>query len=261
MDKELHPGEEVELAGSMGKLFCLRQLPEKRKSEKIPVAVLCHGLMGTCHSPLSDTLAEVCLSLGIGCIRFDFNGCGKSEGDFSQMTAHNEMDDLLTVLANVWRQEYAGKIILMGHSQGGLIAGMTAGRLGPTQVSALCMFSATTNIRDEILYGRLFGQTFDPWHAPEKVALPNGRLIGRNFIQTAMDLPIVETIKKYTGPTFLLHGMADQIVPYTYTLRLHEQMSNSCLELLPGEKHRYETILPRAVHLVGEWLKKQFHAS
>ena len=36
---------------------------------------------------------------GIGALRFDFNGQGKSEGEFGNMTVPNEIDDLMNVIS------------------------------------------------------------------------------------------------------------------------------------------------------------------
>lgn len=40
-----------------------------------------------------DTIASDLLSDGIGVVRFDFNGHGKSEGRFQDMTVLNEIED------------------------------------------------------------------------------------------------------------------------------------------------------------------------
>lgn len=83
-----------------------------------------------------------------------------------------------------------------------------------------------------------------------------GLKLGRDYIQSAMTLPIYETASNYKGKVLIINGMADQVVPFTYAQLYKKVLSNSELILIPGEDHTY-TIAPEyAVSLVTNWLCK-----
>ena len=63
-------------------------------------------------------------------MKFDFNGHGESEGEFSGMTVPNEIEYAKLVYEYVKSLPFVGDIALTGHSQGGVVASMTAGDFG-----------------------------------------------------------------------------------------------------------------------------------
>ena len=56
--------------------------------------ILCHGFTANCNTELLTDIANDLQSDGIASLRFDFNGHGKSEGQFQDMTVLNEIQDL-----------------------------------------------------------------------------------------------------------------------------------------------------------------------
>lgn len=52
-------------------------------AEKSPVAIIFHGLMA--NKDGNNKIADALLERGIAIIKFDFNGHGESDGDFSDM--------------------------------------------------------------------------------------------------------------------------------------------------------------------------------
>ena len=172
------------------------------------------------------------------------------------MTVPNEIDDALAVVAYVRNLPQAVDVSLVGHSQGGVVAAMTAGRLGSGVIRSLVLMAPAAVLRDDALRGNTMGATYDPWHAPEYVELPSGHKLGRNFIQTAISLPIYETAAHYDGPALVIHGMADRVVPYTYGERFNQVLPACRLNLIPGEDHAFSSNMPYAVSLASGWLIK-----
>ena len=74
-------------------------------------------------------LAKGLADEGMASIRFDFDGHGKSEGRMQDMTIEKELADARAIWEYVKALPYVQGIGLLGHSQGGVIASMTAGRL------------------------------------------------------------------------------------------------------------------------------------
>ena len=204
---------------------------------------------------LFEPIIERLNHTGIGVLRYDFNGCGKSEGEFQNMTVPNEIDDLLNVIAYVRQLSVTKNISLLGHSQGGVVTSMVAGDCGYPQIECEVLLSAASVLRDDALRGITHGGHFDPWHLDKPTyEVSGGHSIGRPYIQTAMTLPIYETASKYTGPALIINGMADVVVPYTYAERYHDVLKDSEIILIPGENHTYNYSTNYVVELVSNWL-------
>lgn len=245
----------VSINGSMGELYGLLALPDLPANGKCPMVILCHGFKGNLNYPLWPPLIQALNAQGIGTLRFDFNGAGKSAGEFVNMTVPNEIDDLLNVLAWVRRQPFTSNISLVGHSQGGVVAGMAAGECGAEQIANLVLLSAAAVLRDDALRGNTQGTTYDPWHLDKPWYLLAGKFqLGRPYIQTAMNLPIYETTAKYAGPALVMNGMADVVVPYTYAERYKQALPQAKLVIVPGKNHSWSEDPQYAVKLVSDWL-------
>ena len=122
-------GETVFIDGDHGRLKALIQKPELQQGEKCPMVIFCHGFSGTKDGPMFELIADTLQAHGIASIRFDFNGHGESEGEFKDMTVPNEIVDARKVVEYVSDLRYVSSLAIVGHSQGGVVAAMTAGQL------------------------------------------------------------------------------------------------------------------------------------
>lgn len=254
-DKMPANGELFYINGSQGKLAARISLPELQASQKCPMVILSHGFGGDMTFHLWEPITRILNEKGIGVLRYDFNGCGKSDGEFQDMTVPNEIEDLLCIISYVRSLPVTESISLVGHSQGGVVTSMVSGDCGDTQIKCEVLLSAAAVLREDALRGMTQGAKFDPWHLDQPYyVLPRGLKLGRDYIQTAMTLPIYETASKYKGKALVINGMADQVVPYTYAQLYNKVLSDSQLILIPGEDHSY-TIAPEyAVSIVTDWL-------
>lgn len=210
--------ERVTIAGSKGQLAAIIQKPALEQGRRVPFAIIMHGFTGRKDSRLLQLIADSLQCRGIASLRFDFNGHGESEGKFEDMTVLNEIEDAKKVFDYVSSLPYAGRIVLVGHSQGGVVASMTAGELGGDKVSAVVLLAPAAVLREDAIRGNTQGALYDPLDPPATVKLPGRDLsIGAAYIRTAYSLPIYETASRYQGPALMLHGNEDHIVPYTYS--------------------------------------------
>ena len=83
----------ISIKGAVGVLEAILQKPILQPGEKCPVVIIMHGLMMRKEFILLKKLADRLQLIGIASIRFDFNGHGKSEGEFQNMTVPIEIDD------------------------------------------------------------------------------------------------------------------------------------------------------------------------
>lgn len=241
------------LDGSKGKLAAIIQKPAAAPGEKMPMVIIMHGFTGRKNERMLENIADKLEAKGVASIRFDFNGHGESEGDFQYMTVPNEVEDALKVYEYVRALDYVNTVSVLGHSQGGVVASMVAGQLGPEIKSAVLMAPAAV-LRDDAIRGNTMGRTYNPLDPPEFVEMFGGKKLGRDYITTAFSLPIYETAAQFKGALCVIHGTGDQVVPYTYGIRYAQQSPNAELYIFPAEDHGFMKDMNRATDTAVDFL-------
>ena len=246
----------VTIDGDHGKLHAVIHKPELKDGERCPMVLLCHGFMGNKEGALEKQIAELLRQQGIASIRFDFNGHGQSEGRFQDMTVPNEIVDAKKVIEYVSNLPYVESVAITGHSQGGVVAAMTAGDLGAEKIKAVVLLAPAAVLRDDAIRGSTMGATYDPFNLGEYVELFRGMRLGAEYIRTAFSLPIYETADKYQGPALIIHGTGDRVVPYTYGERFHQIWDGSELVIIDKADHGFSQQIEQVAGKSAEFLSK-----
>ena len=155
---------------------------------------------------------------------------------------------------------YVSELAIVGHSQGGVVASMTAGQLseelGEPAFKAVALMAPAAVLRDDAIRGNTMGKQYDPFDPGEYVELWGGLKLGGQYIRTAFNLPIYETAAKYQGPALIIHGNADRVVPYTYGERFHKIWPKSELVIQEYFDHGFSQNLYRTTDIVSDFLIK-----
>ena len=206
-----------------------------------PMVILMHGIFSSKDYGPMPQLAKGLADAGIASIRFDFDGHGKSEGRKQDMTIEKEMADARAIWNYVQGLSYVDAVGLLGHSQGGVIASMTAGRLaaeGGDIPAGMVLLAPGSVIKEACQGGKFFNARFDPENPPEYIRCWGMYKLGREYLVTTQQLDIYGTAAAYTGPVFLLHGDQDGIVPMWCSERyLQTYGSSATLQVVEGENH------------------------
>ncbi len=245
-----------DLPGPHGKLNCAISLPE---TDSYPMVMILHGLTGCKDETEEINLAKAFQDAGMGTIRFDFMGHGKSEGNFTEMTIPKEMDETMAVYEYVRAIPQVTKIAICGHSQGGLIAALFAGQMGSGKIAAALLFAPAANLKYDAIMGSHFGQKYDPHNPPEKIKTLRDMDMGREYLVTAQSLPVYETAALYDGPAAIFHGTADDMVPMIYGVAFHLIWKDSELHLMDGDHHGFQRHAPECRALATSFLQRVFH--
>lgn len=246
----------VTIDGDHGKLHAVIHKPEMKDGERCPMVLLCHGFMGNKEGALEKQIAALLQAQGIASIRFDFNGHGQSEGRFQDMTVPNEIVDAKKVIEYVSNLPYVESVAITGHSQGGVVAAMTAGDLGAEKIKAVVLLAPAAVLRDDAIRGSTMGATYDPFNLGEYVELFRGLKLGAEYIRTAFSLPIYDTAAKYQGPALIIHGTGDRVVPYTYGERFHQIWDGSELVIIDKADHGFSQQIEQVAGKSAEFLSK-----
>lgn len=252
-------GAKFAVHGEQGGISTAITLPKgfDSKSQKCPMVILMHGFMSSKIMPPIPAIAKALAARGIASICFDFNAHGRSEGKFIDMTIANEIADAMAVLEYVKSLDYVTEVGFLGHSQGGVIAGMLAGELedSPLKPKCVALLAAAAVLKDDAINGICMGNKYDAKNPPAYVSVMLHKL-GRKFILAAQKLPIYEQSCRYTGNVCLVHGTNDKIVPVSYSERYNEEYANSELHLLEGVDHFMRKRKQQMLNIVTDFMAK-----
>lgn len=256
--------KEYKVHGPQGGLAMEVTLPDdfNEETDKCPMVILMHGIFSSKNIVPIPALARSLAKEGIASICFDFGGHWKSEGQMQQMTVGKEIEDALAMWEYAKSLPYVSKIGLLGHSQGGVVASMTAGILASRGEApdALVLIAPGSVVQDACRNGRFFGAEFNPSDPPEYVKCFGIMKLGREYILTTQELDIYGTAQDYTGPVRLIHGSKDNIVPLSCSEKFVEAYKQDAeLIIVEGENHmitrRLRKVVAHAVSFFTSQLK------
>ena len=234
---------EYAVSGPEGGLAMKVALPEgfNPATDRCPMALLMHGIFSSKDYNPMPSLAKALAQAGIASIRFDFDGHGKSEGRMQDMTVEKEIADALAIWEYTKSLPYVTQIGFLGHSQGGVIASMTAGRLaaaGGATPAGVVLLAPGSVIKQACQGGKFFNARFDPANPPEFIRCWGTMKLGREYLLTTQQLDIYGTAAAYQGPVLLLHGTKDTIVPMWCSEQYLETYGDrATLVKVDGENH------------------------
>lgn len=115
----------VKIPSTKGNLAAAIHYPEN-KTDKL--AILCPGYLDSKDYKHLVGLAEVLKEHGYTVVRFEPTGTWESEGDISDYTTSQYLEDIKNVLEYMLRQASYKHILLGGHSRGGQVSILYAAR-------------------------------------------------------------------------------------------------------------------------------------
>ena len=169
-------------------------------------------------------------------LRFDYGGCGASDGEFAEQTLAGWRDDVLTMIDRVAE----GPVVLVGSSMGGWLM-LLAAKARPDAVVGLVGIAPAPDFTD-------WGFTID-----EKIKLlsegrleranpygPEPTLYTRAFFSSGEANRLIFGAIAFDGPVRLIQGQADPDVPWQRTCRLAELIGSADVQtwLVKDGDHR-----------------------
>jgi pimeloyl-ACP methyl ester carboxylesterase len=207
----------------------------RRRSGRGPTILFLPGYMsdmGGSKATALDTWAE---AEGRAMLRFDYGGCGGSEGDFEAQSLADWRDDTLAAIDSV-----DGPVLLVGSSMGGWLM-LLAALARPERVVGLVGIAPAPD--------------FTSWgfsDAQKRIIREEGRLeepspygdqpyvTTRTFWESGETLKLLESKIAISCPVRLLHGLEDGDVPWGISLDLLDRLRSADVQaaLVKGGDHR-----------------------
>jgi len=179
-----------------------------------PLIIMLHGFPGGHKGGCGDLFGEMEYrfeGLGYPSVRFDFRGCGESDGLEENFCLETALEDLNAVCQ--WAQHEAGhrSLVFMGESCGATIA--VLGFQPKTVVGMILLWPALklkeTSFKDLFtLESRVESMTKDMPYVTF-----NGHKIGSHFLNDIYTADLTIALENINVPTLLQHGTADSEVP------------------------------------------------
>ncbi|HEX8620679.1 MAG TPA: alpha/beta hydrolase [Allosphingosinicella sp.] len=212
-----------------------RRLAFRHRAGRGPTILFLPGYMSDMDGGKATALDSWAGTQGRPMLRFDYAGCGRSEGDFEAQTLDGWRDDALAMVDRL-----DGPVVLVGSSMGGWLMLLVA-LARPDRVRSLVGIAAAPDFTD---WG------FDD---SQKAAIrADGRLEEPSpygeapYVTTRAFWESGESLKLLGGeipidcPVRLLHGLDDPDVPWRISVRLMERLrtADARTTLIKGGDHR-----------------------
>jgi pimeloyl-ACP methyl ester carboxylesterase len=169
--------------------------------------LMAHGFPGH-KSAHDDFFGDLDAALALGShdtLRFDFRGCGESDGLEENFTIASACEDFQSVM--LWcRREGYSQFIVAGAGLGATIAAMNM-ELGAKA------FIMLWPVLEPKLYFKQYISKAVMADDNKPYAEIDSHRIGVAFIKELKDLDIVSSLKEIYCPTLIMHGSEDEIVP------------------------------------------------
>jgi uncharacterized protein len=235
------------------KLVGIKSTPSE-KQDKYPTVILIHGF-GITKSEygMFDALAAKLSQNGFLVFRFDFSGCGESEGNYSETSLTKLKSDLSEIIKFVKSQPEVdnSRIGILGQSLGTA----TTITLGPNAKSFVMLGSVSTP-EDSLV--EFFGEGYNPDGISTKKR-SNGSVtkIKPQFWKDFENHNLLESVKNIKSPIIFIHGGSDQLVPIT-DMESYFKNANEPKEkiIIEGADHGLMPHRDKMYKIVIDWFKR-----
>lgn len=202
----------------------------------------CHGFL----SDMTGSYEERCeraVAEGFDAVRFDFRGCGESDGTFVDQDLTAKVEDLRAVVDRFDPPSY----VAFGSSFGAAVAFRAA--IEDDRVEAVATRAPVTRLD-------VFEEYRDVVERDGEVVLDDGRAVDGRFLEDLERYDFDDVAAGLEVPVAVFHGTDDGSVPLTHSLEAARTLSTDVLlQTYADEGHRFSAAAEtRMREQLFEWL-------
>ncbi|XP_050966942.1 abhydrolase domain containing 10, depalmitoylase a isoform X1 [Labeo rohita] len=210
----------------------LPKLAYRKLKGKSPGVVFLPGFASVMGGQKAEALEEFCKSLGHSYLRFDYSGCGSSEGEMGNYNIGAWKKDVLYVLDEL----VEGPQILVGSSMGGWLM-LLAALARPEKTAALVGISTAAdhfvtafNSLPIETKKEIEEQGF--WKFPTKHTEEGFYTLSVDFLKEAENHCILQSPIPVSCPVRLIHGLKDSDVPWHVSMQVAERVLSNDVDVI-----------------------------
>ncbi|KAM6384088.1 palmitoyl-protein thioesterase ABHD10, mitochondrial isoform 1-T1 [Alca torda] len=197
-----------------------------------PGVIFLPGFNSNMNGQKAAALEDFCNSLGHAFIRFDYTGCGSSDGKFEECTIGKWRKDVLSVLDELTD----GPQILVGSSMGGWLM-LHAAIARPDKVAALVGVAVAadhfvTTFKKLPIETQKEIEEKGEWKFPTKHNEEGYYSVTYDFIREAENHCVLNTPIPITCPIRLIHGMKDDVVPWQISMQVADRVLSKDVDVI-----------------------------
>jgi len=248
----------IALRNKRGKqLVGILHLPKGNK--KWPLVIVCHGFAGikTGSGGKYVKLARKLENKKIACFRFDFEGCGDSEGDLEGVTVKRCLSDLESVMKWILIQRNINKdkIAFLGSSFGAIIATLFLIK-AKFPIKTLIFWNPALN-QQELLPTWYTKKDLKEWKKQGYIVRKENK-ISTKYLKENEKKDYSLILSNISTPILIIHGKKDEVVPVRFSKKLSTKYKNIQLKIYSGADHKFEDyyIQKRLVKDTVNWFLK-----
>ena len=221
-----------------------------------PTVVFLSGYMSDMTGTKAEALDQWAAKTGRAFLRFDYSGCGASDGQFEDGTIGRWRDDARVLLDAVT----PGPLILVGSSMGGWIALLLAQALRE-RVTAMVGIAAAPDFVDWGLLRDLDEAQRATLMRDGRIELPSGYadspyIYTRALVEDGQANRLMTGRIGYEGSVRLLHGQADPDVPWQLSLDIAERLDSSDVQVILVKEGDHRLSRPQDLALLTATLDR-----
>jgi len=237
------------------KLIGIESVPQDKRMQ-YPTVLLVHGFgVEKEENGMFTEIARHLCEKGMLVYRFDFSGCGESEGDYRDTTLTKLKNDLQCILEFVRSQPKVdnNNLGILGQSLGTA----TTITLAPG-ARAMVMMGAVSHPKETLI--PLFGNDYHPDGVSARKRA-DGRIVYVDppFWKDFDNHSLLDSMSSITCPVLFIHGAEDDKVPISdmeaYFSAANEPKEK---EIIKGADHGLRPHREKMYPLVIEWFTKWF---
>jgi uncharacterized protein len=213
--------------------------------------VVAHGMLSSKASDKHRLICEAVASADATALRFDFRGRGESEGDPSDLTVSNEVEDLLASIAFLGTRGLS-RIAVVGSSLGGTVSLLAGAR--HRNLKGLVTIAAPSRLPEgpREAWGGSGLETSD-----HRIEVAPGEFIDARFFIDAATHDPVRAARSIDCPWLIIHGAADPVVPVGDAALLADSSPSAEVLIHPTAGHRFDQVEERKwlIQAVSEFIE------
>lgn len=209
------------------------------KNKKYKSLIFYHGLMDDRNgiNYMSIQQAKYLTAAGYLVFRFDFRGCGESEGSFFDLTFTRQIEDSFIIYDWVKENNFVDSenIYIRAHSMGGAVAIKTAAKKNP---KGLILYAPGSNysIQNSNLI-RTLDEKIKSQATAEKDL--GGLKISAKIAEDSKNYDFLEIAKAYEGKVLIVRGDKDPVIDRKSIENLAKSFKNANYQEIKDLGHNF----------------------